>query len=248
MVKVILKELKVGNNIVHKRYGVSEIREILYSKGSFFGMVISPKTDEGRKLLQCDTGTDIPDVLEDSLRLLNPEPCPFKTSPSCPKVTVLKVVCAWCGKYLYEKDSKGAEGVSHGICAECKVKIEKEIDELCPFRTRPVIKYLGRPVSAELISCPTCGRTRLRDEETGEPTPFYEWCNRVDQAIRHIKRPLKVAVMGCEVNGPGEARDADIGIALGKGRAALFRHGEIISTVPVNEALDWLLKEVERTW
>jgi len=118
----------------------------------------------------------------------------------------------------------------------------------CPFRERPVIKYLGRFTSPDLISCPTCGRTHLRDPETGDPTPFYEWCNQVDEAIRNIRRPLKVAVMGCEVNGPGEARDADVGIALGKGRAALFRHGVIIKTVPVEGALDWLLEEVERTW
>lgn len=164
------------------------------------------------------------------------------------KGSVIQVVCAWCGADMGEKDGEGQEGISHGICEECLGKFKQENPEPCPFKTRPVIKYLGRPVSPELISCPTCGRTHLRDEKTGEPTPFYEWCNRVDEAIRHIKRPLKVAVMGCEVNGPGEARDADIGIALGKGRAALFKHGEIISTVPLNEALDWLLEEVERTW
>ena len=118
----------------------------------------------------------------------------------------------------------------------------------CPFRTQPVIKYLGPFTTPVLISCPTCGRTCLRDEKTGDPTPFYEWCNRVDEVIRSIRRPLKVAVMGCEVNGPGEARDADIGIALGKGRAALFKHGEIVRTVPLDEALDWLLEEIERTW
>jgi len=124
--------------------------------------------------------------------------------------------------------------------------VENQVE--CPFRTRPVIKYLGSHITPDLISCPTCGRTRLRDEKTGDPTPFYEWCNQVDEAIRHIRRPLKVAVMGCEVNGPGEARDADIGIALGKGRAALFKHGQVVRTVPLEGALDWLLEEIERTW
>lgn len=57
-----------------------------------------------------------------------------------------------------------------------------------------------------------------------------------------------MAVMGCEVNGPGEAKDADVGLALGKGKAALFKHGEIVRTVPLDEALDLLLQEVERTW
>jgi (E)-4-hydroxy-3-methylbut-2-enyl-diphosphate synthase len=59
---------------------------------------------------------------------------------------------------------------------------------------------------------------------------------------------LVVAVMGCEVNGPGEARQADVGIAIGKGRAALFKRGEILRTVPLNEAIPALLEEIERTW
>lgn len=118
----------------------------------------------------------------------------------------------------------------------------------CPFRTRPVIKYLGRYVSPELISCPGCGRTHLRDEKTGDTAPFESWCNRVDEAISGIGRPLTVAVMGCEVNGPGEARQADVGLALGRTRAALFKHGEVIRTVPLESAVDELLQEIERTW
>jgi len=118
----------------------------------------------------------------------------------------------------------------------------------CPFREKPVIKYLGRFITPDLISCPTCGRTHLRDPETGDPTPFYEWCNQVDEAIRHIRRPLKVAVMGCEVNGPGEAKHADIGIAFGKGRGVLFKRGQIVRTMPWDECIPALLEEIERTW
>lgn len=118
----------------------------------------------------------------------------------------------------------------------------------CPFRTVPVIRYLGRYVSPELISCPGCGRTHLRDEKTGDTAPFISWCERVDEAISGIARPLTVAVMGCEVNGPGEARQADVGIALGRTRAALFKHGEVIRTVPLERAVDELLEEIERTW
>ena len=66
-----LKELKIGGEIIHKRYGISEIRDILYSKGIFFGMVVSPKFNEGKNLLRHDTGTNIPDVLEDSMRRLS---------------------------------------------------------------------------------------------------------------------------------------------------------------------------------
>ena len=66
-----LKELKAGSDITHKRYGVCEIRDIQYSLGSFFGLIIRPKTDQGRKLLQLDSQTDISDYLEDSLRSLS---------------------------------------------------------------------------------------------------------------------------------------------------------------------------------
>ena len=121
-------------------------------------------------------------------------------------------------------------------------------DNECPFRAMPVIKYLGPHITASLISCPTCGRTHLRDEKTGDTTPFIEWCEEVQQAISKIKRPLLVAVMGCEVNGPGEAKHADVGIALGKKKAALFKHGQIIRSVPLNSAVQVLLKEIERTW
>jgi (E)-4-hydroxy-3-methylbut-2-enyl-diphosphate synthase len=120
--------------------------------------------------------------------------------------------------------------------------------ENCPFREKPVIKHLGHFVTPELVSCPTCGRTRLRDEQTGDTAPFLAWVERVDEAIRYLNRPLKVAVMGCEVNGPGEAKDADVGIALGSGRAAIFKRGQILRTVPLAEAIPTLLEEISRTW
>ena len=163
-------------------------------------------------------------------------------------MTVLKIVCAWCGADMGEKDGEGVEGISHGMCEECEVKFERGDFEPCPFRTKPVIKHLGRFITPELISCPTCGRTRLRDEQTGDTAPFISWVEQVDEAISRIRRPLKVAVMGCEGNGPGEARDADVGIALGKGRAALFKHGEVVRSMPLNEAIPVLLEEIERTW
>jgi (E)-4-hydroxy-3-methylbut-2-enyl-diphosphate synthase len=120
--------------------------------------------------------------------------------------------------------------------------------EDCPFRDKPVIKYLGGYVTPELVSCPTCGRTHLRDEQTGDTSPFIAWVEQVEAAISTMRRPLTVAVMGCEVNGPGEARHADVGIAIGKGRAAIFKHGETLRTVPLNEALPALLEEIGRTW
>ncbi len=89
----------------------------------------------------------------------------------------------------------------------------------------------------ELISCPTCGRCEI------DLIPLAE---AVDQAVRHMQQPLKVAVMGCVVNGPGEAREADVGIAGGRGFGLLFRQGEIIRKVPAADMLSALLQEIDQ--
>lgn len=117
----------------------------------------------------------------------------------------------------------------------------------CPFREAPVIRYCGRPTTPELITCPGCGRTHLRGPN-GDTEPFYEWCRQLHELLQTIHRPLKVALLGCEVNGPGEARDADVGIALGLNKAVLFRHGKVVRSVPLDQALDVLLEEIARTW
>ena len=117
----------------------------------------------------------------------------------------------------------------------------------CPFREAPMIRYLGRFTTPELISCPTCGRTYLRGPN-GDTEPFFEWCRRLDEILRTIHRPLKVALMGCEVNAPGEARAADVGIGLGVNKAVLFKRGKVVRSVPLDQALDVLLEEINRTW
>jgi (E)-4-hydroxy-3-methylbut-2-enyl-diphosphate synthase len=88
-----------------------------------------------------------------------------------------------------------------------------------------------------LVSCPTCGRTEV---------DIVRLASEVEARLAGIDKPIKVAVMGCAVNGPGEARDADIGIACGKGMGVLFKKGEKIGTVPENEIVDALMREVER--
>ncbi|HWQ76098.1 MAG TPA: flavodoxin-dependent (E)-4-hydroxy-3-methylbut-2-enyl-diphosphate synthase [Syntrophomonas sp.] len=89
----------------------------------------------------------------------------------------------------------------------------------------------------ELISCPTCGRCEI------DLVPLAE---AVDRAVRKYRQPLKVAVMGCVVNGPGEAREADVGIAGGRGFGLLFRDGEILRKVPGEDMLSALLQEIEK--
>ena len=100
-------------------------------------------------------------------------------------------------------------------------------------------KVLGlRKTNAEVISCPTCGRTQI---------DLIPIANEVERRARDIKKPIKIAVMGCAVNGPGEARGADIGIAGGKGEGLIFRKGEIIRKVPEDKIVDELMSEIDKT-
>ena len=89
----------------------------------------------------------------------------------------------------------------------------------------------------EMISCPTCGRTQVN---------LIGLADEVEARLARVEKPLKVAVMGCVVNGPGEARDADIGVACGAGSGAVFLHGEVIRKVPEEEIVDALMEEIEK--
>ena len=86
-----------------------------------------------------------------------------------------------------------------------------------------------------LISCPSCGRAEI---------DIISLAESVDKNLREISKPIKVAVMGCVVNGPGEAKDADVGIACGKGNGAIFRKGKVVSTVTEKDFLGTLMAEV----
>ncbi len=92
-----------------------------------------------------------------------------------------------------------------------------------------------RRIHPELVSCPTCGRCEI------DLIPIAE---EVSRRLRTIDTPLKVAVMGCVVNGPGEAREADIGVAAGKGVGLIFAKGEPLKRVPENEIVDALFEQI----
>ncbi|UCD36164.1 MAG: flavodoxin-dependent (E)-4-hydroxy-3-methylbut-2-enyl-diphosphate synthase [Nitrospiraceae bacterium] len=94
-----------------------------------------------------------------------------------------------------------------------------------------------RQAGPELISCPTCGRCQV---------DIMGIVKKVEKRIAGIKAPIKVAVMGCVVNGPGEAREADIGIAGGKGMGILFRHGKVLRTMKEEELFPALLREIRK--
>lgn len=104
------------------------------------------------------------------------------------------------------------------------------------YAARDILKSIGIGDGVEIISCPTCGRTRIN---------IISLVDKVYTATRDIKQNIKIAVMGCAVNGPGEAREADIGIAGGNGEGLIFRKGEIIRKVSEDKLLPELLKEIE---
>ena len=88
-----------------------------------------------------------------------------------------------------------------------------------------------------LVSCPTCGRAEV---------DIIELAEAVEEKLLKIDKPIKVAVMGCVVNGPGEAKDADIGIACGKGKGVIFKKGKKVGVVEEKDFVSMLMREVER--
>ncbi len=110
-----------------------------------------------------------------------------------------------------------------------EVRVAWEILKSLQIRSRGIM----------LIACPTCGRTKI---------DLIGLAERVERALEGVKLPLKVAVMGCEVNGPGEAREADIGIAAGKGSGFIFVKGKPIKRVKEEDLLDALIEEIENRW
>lgn len=101
---------------------------------------------------------------------------------------------------------------------------------------KDILRAVGIGGGVNIVACPTCGRTQI---------DLISLANRVEEAVAGIEKNITVAVMGCVVNGPGEAREADIGIAGGKGEALIFRKGEVIKKVPEDKILEELLKEIE---
>jgi (E)-4-hydroxy-3-methylbut-2-enyl-diphosphate synthase len=104
------------------------------------------------------------------------------------------------------------------------------------FAAYEILKSLNlREHGPVLVSCPSCGRSE---------TDILGLAQTVSEYLQDIKKPIKVAVMGCVVNGPGEARDADVGIACGKGRGAIFKKGKVVKTVEENQFLQSIIQEI----
>jgi (E)-4-hydroxy-3-methylbut-2-enyl-diphosphate synthase len=142
---------------------------------------------------------------------------------------------------LFAGTVKSAAGLgamlSMGIGSTVRVSLSADPVEEIKV-ARELLKSFGLAANAAtLISCPTCGRIEI---------DLISIANEVEEYISKIKAPIKVAVLGCAVNGPGEAREADIGIAGARGEGLLFRHGEIVRKVPEDQLLDELKKEIDK--
>ena len=127
--------------------------------------------------------------------------------------------------------------LSEGIGDTIRVSLTADpVQEV--YAAKDILSALGiRNEGVEMVSCPTCGRTRI---------DLISLANKVEEAMRDVHKNIKVAVMGCVVNGPGEAREADIGIAGGDGCAVIFKKGEVLRKVSEEDALSELLSEIDK--
>ncbi len=125
----------------------------------------------------------------------------------------------------------------HGIGDTIRVSLTDDpVNEV--YAGHDILKALGlKSDSVQIVSCPTCGRTKI---------DLISVANEVENALRDCTKKIKVAVMGCVVNGPGEAREADIGIAGGDGCAMLFKKGEILRKIDEKDIVKELLAEIEK--
>jgi (E)-4-hydroxy-3-methylbut-2-enyl-diphosphate synthase len=106
------------------------------------------------------------------------------------------------------------------------------------FVAYEILKSLGlRQRGPTLVSCPSCGRAEV---------DIIALAEEVSKRLEKLSKPVKVAVMGCVVNGPGEAKDADVGIACGKGKGAIFRKGKVVDTVSEEALLEALMTEIDK--
>jgi len=127
--------------------------------------------------------------------------------------------------------------LSRGIGDTIRVSLSAPPIEEVKVGTQILESLNLRPRSLEIVSCPSCGRAQV---------DVYTLANEVSAGLEGMEVPLRVAVMGCVVNGPGEAREADLGVASGNGKGQIFVKGEVIKTVPEAQIVETLIEEAMR--
>jgi len=125
-----------------------------------------------------------------------------------------------------------ADGIGETIRVSLTANPIEEI-----YAAKDILAALGKSRGVKFVSCPTCGRTKIN---------LIDLAEKVEKALANTDKDITVAIMGCVVNGPGEAREADIGIAGGDKCAVIFKKGEVLRKVPEDKILDELLKEIEK--
>ncbi|MCB0713732.1 MAG: flavodoxin-dependent (E)-4-hydroxy-3-methylbut-2-enyl-diphosphate synthase [Ignavibacteriae bacterium] len=126
-----------------------------------------------------------------------------------------------------------SEGIGDTIRVSLTDEPEKEVEV-----GKEILRSLGLASrSVEIIACPTCGRLEI---------DLFNVTRQLEDALKGIKKPVKIALLGCVVNGPGEASEADIGIAAGKGVGILYRKGEVVRRIKEEEIVQTILEEVEK--
>lgn len=171
-------------------------------------------------------GSDVPTTVE-AYRLFSEKydyPLHIGISEAGPPSTGIIKSSVGCGILL-------SEGIGDTVRVSLTAEPEEEVRV-----AYEILKSLGlRKKGVEIISCPTCGRCRI---------DLRGLATEVEYRLREIDKPMKIAVMGCVVNGPGEAREADLGIAGGKGIGILFRKGKVIKKIKEKDFLDELMNEI----
>lgn len=135
---------------------------------------------------------------------------------------------------------KSAVGIGSLLCDGIgdTIRVSLTADPISEvYAARDILKACGLGRGVEIVSCPTCGRTKI---------DLISLAGKVEERLKNVDKQIKVAVMGCVVNGPGEAREADIGIAGGNGEGLIFKKGEVLKKVPEDMLLDELMKEIEK--
>lgn len=125
--------------------------------------------------------------------------------------------------------------LADGIGDTIRVSLSAEPEEEIPVAYEILRSLELRNRGVTFVSCPSCGRVEI---------DVIQVANEVEKRLAKVQTPIHVAVMGCVVNGPGESRDADVGLAGGRGKGVIFRKGEVVKTVPEDQFLDAVLKEV----
>ncbi|GHO43089.1 4-hydroxy-3-methylbut-2-en-1-yl diphosphate synthase (flavodoxin) [Ktedonospora formicarum] len=125
--------------------------------------------------------------------------------------------------------------LADGIGDTMRVSLSAEPEEEIPVAYEILKSLELRNRGVTFVSCPSCGRVEI---------DVISVANEVEKRLTKVQTPIQVAVMGCVVNGPGESRDADVGLAGGKGKGVIFRKGQVVKTVPEDQFLDAVLKEV----